>query len=52
MVGHIQRLSVRGAPLIGVAAALSVAAVAERGADRPALRTSIDRLRGARARRR
>ena len=28
MVGHIQRLSVRGAPLIGVAAALSVAAVA------------------------
>ena len=48
MVGHIQRLSVRGAPLIGVAAALSVAAITERGADRPALHAAIERLRGAR----
>jgi len=48
MVGHLQRLSVRGAPLIGVAAALSVAAAAERGADRRSLRTSIARLRDAR----
>jgi methylthioribose-1-phosphate isomerase len=48
MVGHIQRLSVRGAPLIGVAAALSVAAVTERGADLPALHAAIERLRGAR----
>jgi methylthioribose-1-phosphate isomerase len=48
MVGHIQRLSVRGAPLIGVAAALTVAALAERGADGPALRSAIERLRRAR----
>ncbi|HEY1332806.1 MAG TPA: S-methyl-5-thioribose-1-phosphate isomerase, partial [Myxococcaceae bacterium] len=48
MVGHIQRLSVRGAPLIGVAAALSVAAAAERGAGRAALHDAIDRLRRAR----
>ena len=48
MVGHIQRLSVRGAPLIGVAAALSVAALAERGADPPALRRALSRLRTAR----
>src|SRR5262249_16833571 len=48
MVGHIQRLSVRGAPLIGVAAALTVASLAERGADGPALRTAIERLRRAR----
>jgi methylthioribose-1-phosphate isomerase len=48
MVGHIQRLSVRGAPLIGVAAALSVAAAAERGAGRAELHDAIDRLRRAR----
>ena len=48
MVGHLQRLSVRGAPLIGVAAALSVAALAERGADGPAIRSAIERLRRAR----
>ena len=48
MVGHIQRLSVRGAPLIGVAASLSVAAFAERGADCSAVHTAIDRLRRAR----
>ncbi|HZX40890.1 MAG TPA: S-methyl-5-thioribose-1-phosphate isomerase, partial [Myxococcaceae bacterium] len=48
MVGHIQRLSVRGAPLIGVAAALSVGAAAERGADAATLRSAIARLREAR----
>ena len=48
MVGHIRRLSVRGAPLIGVAAALTIASVAERGADGPALRIAIARLRSAR----
>jgi methylthioribose-1-phosphate isomerase len=48
MVGHIQRLSIRGAPLIGVAAALSVAAAAERGADGRALRAAIAQLREAR----
>ncbi|MGZ3479604.1 MAG: S-methyl-5-thioribose-1-phosphate isomerase [Myxococcaceae bacterium] len=48
MFGHIRRLSVRGAPLIGVAAALSVASAAERGAGEASLRTSIARLREAR----
>ncbi len=48
MVGHLQRLSVRGAPLIGVAAALSIAALAEKGADARALRTAMTRLREAR----
>jgi len=48
MEGHIRRLSVRGAPLIGVAAALSVASAAERGAGEASLRTSIARLREAR----
>jgi len=48
MVSHLQRLSVRGAPLIGVAAALSVAAAAERGAGADALRTGMARLRAAR----
>ena len=48
MVGHIQRLSVRGAPLIGVAAALSVASLAERGADGPALHRALRLLREAR----
>lgn len=48
VVGHIQRLSVRGAPLIGVAAALTVAVFAERGADGSALRAAIERLRRAR----
>jgi len=48
MVEHIRRLSVRGAPLIGVAAALSVAAAAERGADAARLREGLARLREAR----
>jgi methylthioribose-1-phosphate isomerase len=48
MVGHIQRLSVRGAPLIGVAAALTIASLAERGADGPELRRALRLLREAR----
>lgn len=48
MVGHIQRLSIRGAPLIGVSAALSIAAWAERGASGPSLRAAVARLREAR----
>jgi len=48
MIGHIQRLSVRGAPLIGVAAALSLAAWAEHGASEEAVRSAAARLRRAR----
>jgi methylthioribose-1-phosphate isomerase len=48
MVGHIQRLSVRGAPLIGVAAALSLAVFAESGASGAALATACAELRRAR----
>lgn len=48
MVGHIQRLSVRGAPLIGVAAALSLACFAEAGASAKALRDAWATLRQAR----
>jgi methylthioribose-1-phosphate isomerase len=48
MVGHIRRLSVRGAPLIGVAAALSLAAFAEAGASEAALRAAWADLRQAR----
>ncbi len=48
MVGHIQRLSVRGAPLIGVAAALSLAAFAESGASAAALSAACAELRRAR----
>jgi methylthioribose-1-phosphate isomerase len=48
MVGHIQRLSVRGAPLIGVAAALSLACFAEAGASERALAEACAALRGAR----
>jgi methylthioribose-1-phosphate isomerase len=48
MVGHIQRLSVRGAPLIGVAAALSLAVFAEHGARGPDVRSAAGRLRSAR----
>src|SRR5262249_40158938 len=48
MVGHIQRLAVRGAPLLGVTAALSVAAAAERGAGRTSLSAAIEGLRKAR----
>ncbi len=48
MVGHIQRLAVRGAPLIGVAAALSLASYAESGASQVRLRSACAALRGAR----
>lgn len=48
MAGHIQRLAVRGAPLIGVAAALSLAAQAEAGTSEALLRTSWAELRKAR----
>src|SRR5262249_42610644 len=48
MVGHIQRLSVRGAPLIGVAAALSLAWLAEQGAGEKEWRSAAARLRAAR----
>ncbi|MBK8725974.1 MAG: S-methyl-5-thioribose-1-phosphate isomerase [Holophagaceae bacterium] len=48
MTGHIQRLAVRGAPLIGVAAALSLAAQAEAGASEARLRASWVELRKAR----
>jgi methylthioribose-1-phosphate isomerase len=48
MVEHIQRLSVRGAPLLGVAAALSLAAYAEKGASRAELDKACAALRAAR----
>jgi len=48
LVEHIRRLSVRGAPLIGVSAALSVAAHAERGASRSELQQACASLRQAR----
>lgn len=48
MVGHIQHLRVRGAPLIGVAAAMTLAVFAERGARASAVRSAALRLRAAR----
>jgi methylthioribose-1-phosphate isomerase len=48
MVELIKRLSVRGAPLIGIAAALSLAAHAERGASRAELERAGASLRAAR----
>jgi methylthioribose-1-phosphate isomerase len=48
MVELIRRLSVRGAPLIGVSAALSLAAHAERGASRRELEEACNTLRAAR----
>ncbi len=48
LVEHIRRLSVRGAPLIGVSAALSVAAHAECGASRAQLEQACASLREAR----
>jgi methylthioribose-1-phosphate isomerase len=48
MIGHIQRLAVRGAPLIGVAAALSLACMAEAGAAPAALARAAAALRAAR----
>src|SRR5262249_10447288 len=48
MVPHLRRLSVRGAPLIGVAAALSIGAAAERGIGAESLRSAMALLREAR----
>jgi methylthioribose-1-phosphate isomerase len=48
MVRHIQRLAVRGAPLIGVSAALSMACLAESGAGIAQQREAIALLREAR----
>lgn len=48
MVEHIRRLSVRGAPLIGVSAALSLAAHARGGASRAELEKACASLRAAR----
>jgi methylthioribose-1-phosphate isomerase len=48
MIGHIQRLSVRGAPLIGVAAALALAWLAEQGAEEDEWRSAAAGLRRAR----
>jgi methylthioribose-1-phosphate isomerase len=48
MVGHIRRLAVRGAPLIGVAAAMCLATFAESGAPAPRLRQAALGLREAR----
>ena len=48
MIGHIQRLAVRGAPLIGVAAALSLACMAEAGAAPAGLARAAAALRAAR----
>ena len=45
---HIRLLRVRGAPLIGVAAALCLARVAERTADVGQLKSAAERLRSAR----
>jgi len=48
MVGLIQRLAVRGAPLIGVAAALALAKFAEEGATQDAVVSAARKLRDAR----
>ncbi len=48
LVEHIRRLSVRGAPLLGVSAALGIAAHAERGASRAQLEQACASLRAAR----
>lgn len=48
MVDHLKRLAVRGAPLIGVAAALCLGGLAEGGADEARLRSAAARLRAAR----
>jgi methylthioribose-1-phosphate isomerase len=48
MVEFIGRLSVRGAPLIGISAALSLAAYAAAGASRKALEEACTALRAAR----
>ncbi|HJW08714.1 MAG TPA: S-methyl-5-thioribose-1-phosphate isomerase [Holophagaceae bacterium] len=48
MIGHIRRLAVRGAPLIGVAAARSLAALIESGAGDVEVFAALEALRAAR----
>ncbi len=48
MVAHIQRLAVRGAPLIGVAAALSLAHYAGKGASKQECHVALESLRESR----
>ncbi len=48
LIGHIRALRVRGAPAIGVAAALGLASLARQGADAEALRKAATQLRAAR----
>ncbi len=48
MIGFIQRLQVRGAPLIGVSAVLALAQLAEKGASPGELRAAAQKLREAR----
>jgi methylthioribose-1-phosphate isomerase len=48
MAAHIRRLAVRGAPLIGVAAALAMARYVESGASAEQLRLALADLRAAR----
>lgn len=48
VIGHIRALRVRGAPLIGVSAALSLADYAERGASREQFDRAAEALRAAR----
>jgi methylthioribose-1-phosphate isomerase len=48
MVAHLQALRVRGAPLIGVAAAVSLAWLAEQGAGSESVKRAGSRLRAAR----
>jgi methylthioribose-1-phosphate isomerase len=48
MVGHLAALRVRGAPLIGVAAAFCVGGLARRGAEASVLIDAAERLRAAR----
>lgn len=48
MIGMIQRLQIRGAPLIGIGASLLLAHLAERGTPEHQLRVDASRLRAAR----
>jgi methylthioribose-1-phosphate isomerase len=48
MIREIQRLGVRGAPLIGVAAALALAQYAESGADQTQLKNAAQKISAAR----
>jgi len=48
MIAMIQKLQIRGAPLIGIGASLLLADLAEKGADVDQLRNDAERLRAAR----